>query len=101
MHDAVEDLSAALVLVEAEITEIVQQPAGLRRDLGVDPRDVVGERIRLPRSSGAPYFIQESSRERPRSRARPLPGPWPCTKTRRCRSQRIRRVRVSAVPAAL
>ena len=46
LHHAVEHDLAVLGLVEAEVAEVVQHAAGLRRDFGVDARDVAGQRVR-------------------------------------------------------
>ena len=46
LHHAVEHDLAVLGLIEAEIAEVVQHAPGLRRHLGVDARDVAGERVR-------------------------------------------------------
>src|SRR5205814_8711535 len=45
---AVDDLPAALILVEPEMPVVVQHPSGLRRDLSVDAGDVAGEWIGGP-----------------------------------------------------
>jgi hypothetical protein len=47
LHQAVEDFLAVLGLVEAEVPEVIQEAAGLRRDLRVDALDVAGERVRI------------------------------------------------------
>jgi hypothetical protein len=46
LHQAVEDFPARLVLVEAEVAEVVEQASRLRGDLGVDALHVAEERIR-------------------------------------------------------
>src|SRR5260221_82984 len=45
LHEAVEYLSAALVFIESEMTEVVQESSRLRRDFGIDVGDVVGQRV--------------------------------------------------------
>ena len=45
LHHAVENLLVALVLVETEMDEVVECPAGLRRRFGVDPVTSPCERI--------------------------------------------------------
>src|SRR5262249_39331072 len=50
LHVAVEHLSAGapvIVLVEAEMAEVIEHAAGLRGDLRIDSRDVIRQRIRL------------------------------------------------------
>src|SRR6266702_8530450 len=46
LHHPVKDLLPILSLIKAQIAEVVQEAAGLRRDLGIDSGDVAGERIR-------------------------------------------------------
>src|SRR5947199_10779600 len=52
LHMAVEYFATALVLVESEVTEVVQHPTRLRRDFRVDSRDVIRERICVTRIVG-------------------------------------------------
>ena len=45
LHHAVEDLFSILTLIEAQITEVVQEAAGLGGDFRVNPGDIARERI--------------------------------------------------------
>jgi len=48
LHVAVEYLSAdspLIVFVKAKFSKVIEHTPGLRRNFGIDPRDVVGERI--------------------------------------------------------
>ena len=79
LHHAVEDLLAILRLIETQIAEVVQEAAGLRNHLGIDPGDVA--RKRIGRRQSRPWFRSEamrSSREPPQGLCH---SPWdlsPC-----------------------
>src|SRR2546423_1566971 len=45
LHVTVEYPASALVLVEAEVTEVVQETTGLRRNFRVDALDIVRQRV--------------------------------------------------------